>query len=100
MKRILGPQGTIRSHRGKALLALLVGALANGNVTRWPQNQHHQRRSVRASPGCRSTSSAIWAKAPEEVQFLAHGPAYAIAITEQGAALTLGGAPAPRRRRR
>ena len=30
MKRILGPQGTIRSHGGNALLALLVGALANG----------------------------------------------------------------------
>jgi hypothetical protein len=93
MKRILGPQGTFRSHGSKAFLALLMGTLA------------HAAHSPLQAPIAPTTSSGAQAvsvaglplnfernsgQAPDEVQFLAHGPAYAIAITEQGAALSLG----------
>ena len=92
MKRILGPQGTIRSHAGKALLALLVGALANGmssNVLAAadPTPAAAQRASIAGLP---LNFEQNLGQAPQQVQYLAHGPAYTIAITEQGAALTVG----------
>jgi hypothetical protein len=91
MKRILGPQGTIRSHGGKALLALLVGALANGAssnaLAAEPTPSAAQRASIAGLP---LNFERNLGQAPQQVQYLAHGPAYAIAITEQGAALTLG----------
>jgi len=91
MKRILGPQGTFRSHGGKALLALLVGALANvtsGNaLAAEPTPSAAQRASIAALP---LNFERNLGQAPQQVQYLAHGAAYAIAITEQGAALTLG----------
>jgi hypothetical protein len=91
MKRILGPQGTIRSHGGKALLALLLGALANGTsanvLAAEPTSAATQRASIAGLP---LNFERNLGQAPEQVQYLAHGPAYAIAITEQGAALTLG----------
>jgi len=92
MKRILGPQGTIRSHGGKALLALIVGALTNGTsgnaLAAEPTPSTAQRASIAGLP---LNFERNLGQAPEQVQYLAHGPAYAIAITEQGAALTLGG---------
>jgi len=91
MKRILGPQGTIRSHGGKALLALLVAALANGTsgnaLAAEPTASAAQRASIAGLP---LNFERNLGQAPQQVQYLAHGPAYAIAITEQGAALTLG----------
>jgi hypothetical protein len=91
MKRILKPQGTIRSHGGKALLALLVCALANGTsgnaLAAEPTPSAAQRASIAGLP---LNFERNLGQAPEEVQYLAHGPAYAIAITEQGAALSLG----------
>ena len=96
MKRILGPQGTIRSHRGKALLALLVGALMNGTSGSAPAAEATPSAAQRASIAELPLNfERNLGQAPEQVQYLAHGPAYAIAITDQGAALTLGrGAPA------
>src|SRR3984957_11578836 len=92
MKRILGPQGPIRSHCGKALLALLVGAMANGTsgnaLAAEPTPSAAQRASIAALP---LNFEQNRGQAPQQVQYLAHGSAYAIAITEQGAALTLGG---------
>jgi hypothetical protein len=91
MKRILGPQGTIRSHGGKALLALLVGALANvtssNALAAAPTTSAAQRASIAGLP---LNFERNLGQASQQVQYLAHGPAYAIAITEQGAALTLG----------
>jgi hypothetical protein len=91
MKRILGPQGTIRSHGGKALLALMVAALANGMSSNAsavePTPSTAQRASIAGLP---LNFEQNLGQAPQQVQYLAHGPAYAIAITEQGAALTLG----------
>jgi hypothetical protein len=91
MKRILGPQGTIRSHGGRAFLALLVGALANGTgnnaLAAEPTPSTAQRASVAGLP---LNFERNLGQAPQQVQYLAHGPAYSIAITEQGAALTLG----------
>jgi hypothetical protein len=91
MKRILGPQGTIRSHGGKALLALLVGALTHGTssnaLAAEPTPSAAQRASIDGLP---LNFERNLGQAPEQVQYLAHGPAYAIAITEQGAALSLG----------
>jgi hypothetical protein len=90
MKRIVGTQVTIGSH-GKALLALLVCALANGTsgnaLAAEPTPSAAQRASIAALP---LNFERNLGQAPEEVQYLAHGPAYAIAITEQGAALSLG----------
>jgi hypothetical protein len=92
MKRILGPQGTIRSHGGKALLALFVGALANGMssdaLAAEPTSSTAQRTSIAGLP---LNFEQNLGQAPQQVQYLARGPAYTIAITEQGAALTLGG---------
>src|ERR1700733_8514621 len=91
MKRILGPQGTIRSHCGKAVLALLVGALANGTSGNALAAQSTASVAQRASiAGLPLNFERNLGQAPEEVQYLAHGPAYAIAITEQGAVLSLG----------
>jgi hypothetical protein len=92
MKRIMGARGTIRSHGGKAFLALLAGALANAAIsTQTPAAETTpplaQRASIAALPLNFERNSG---QAPGEVQYLAHGPAYAIAITEQGAALSLG----------
>ncbi len=91
MKCILGPQGTIRSHGGKALLALLVCGLANGTggdaLAAEPTPSNSQRASIAGLP---LDFEQNLGQAPQQVQYLAHGPAYAIAITEQGAALTLG----------
>jgi hypothetical protein len=90
MKRILGPQGTIRSHGGKALLALLVCALTNGtssNAAAESPTAAAQRASIAGLP---LNFEQNLGQAPQQVQYLAHGAAYAIAITAQGAALTLG----------
>src|SRR5580693_9991824 len=93
MKRILGPQGTIRSYGSKAFLALMMAALAHA-----AQSAPQAPTAPTASSGAQSASIAGLplnfernsGQAPGEVQFLAHGPAYAIAITGQGAALSLG----------
>jgi hypothetical protein len=91
MKRITGPQGTIRSHGGKALLALFVAALANGTSTHALAAEPTSSAAPHASiAGLPLNFERNLGQAPEQVQYLAHGPAYAIAITEQGAALTLG----------
>ena len=91
MKRIVGPQGTIRSHGGKALLALLVCGLANGKagdaLAAEPTPSNSQRGSITGLP---LNFERNLGQAPQQIQYLAHGPAYAIAITDQGAALTLG----------
>ncbi len=91
MKRILGPQGTIRSHGGKALLALLVCGLANGKagdaLAAEPTPSNSQRGSITGLP---LNFERNLGQAPQQIQYLAHGPAYAIAITDHGAALTLG----------
>ena len=91
MKRILGPQGTIRSHGGKALLALLVGALAigtsNNALAVEPTPSTAQRASIAGLP---LNFERNLGQAPGQIQYLAHGPAYAIALAQQGAALTLG----------
>src|SRR5580693_5159579 len=92
MTRILGSRGSIRAHGGKALLTLLVGALANGAssgnaLAAETTPSMAQRASVAGVP---LNFERNLGQAPEEVQYLAHGPAYAIAITERGAALTLG----------
>ncbi len=93
MKRILGPQGTIRSHGSKACLALFMGALAHAShsapqaPTAPPTSPAAQSVSIAGLPLNFEPNSG---QAPGEVQFLAHGPAYAIAITEEGAALSLG----------
>jgi Bacterial Ig-like domain (group 3)/Beta-propeller repeat len=88
MKRILGPQGTIRSHGGKALLALLVGALANGTSGNALAAESTPSVAQRASiAGLPLNFERNLGQAPTEVQYLAHGPAYAIELTEQGAAL-------------
>jgi hypothetical protein len=91
MKRILAPQGTIRSHCGKALLVLLAGALANGTSGNALAAESTASAAPRASiAGLPLNFERNLGQAPQEVQYLAHGPAYAIAITEQGAALSLG----------
>jgi Bacterial Ig-like domain (group 3)/Beta-propeller repeat len=88
MTRILGPQGTIRAHGGKAVLALLVGALANGasggNALAAPTAASAQRANIAALP---LNFERNLGQAPQEVQYLAHGHAYAIELTEQGAVL-------------
>ena len=93
MTRILGPQGSIRARGGKALLALVVGALANGAssgnaLATETQPSMTQRSSISGVP---LNFERNLGQAPSEVQFLAHGPAYAIELTEQGAALAFGG---------
>jgi hypothetical protein len=91
MKRILAPQGTIRSHCGKALLALLVGALANGTSGNALAAESTASAAPRASiAGLPLNFERNLGQAAAEVQYLAHGPVYAIAITEQGAVLSLG----------
>ena len=93
MKSILGHRGTIRSQGGKALLVLLVGALSNGAFSA------ERLAAVTTPPLAKQASIAglplnferNLGQAPGEVQFLAHGPAYAIELTEQGAALAFGG---------
>ena len=92
MTRILGPQGSIRARGGKALLALLVGALANGAsggnaLAAETQPSMAQRASIAGVP---LNFERNLGQAPDEIQFLAHGPAYAIELTEQGAALAFG----------
>jgi Bacterial Ig-like domain (group 3)/Beta-propeller repeat len=91
MKSILGPKGTIRSHGGRALLALSVCVLANGTsgnvLAAEPTPSSAQRASIAGLP---LNFERNLGQAPEQVQYLAHGSAYAIAITDQGAALTLG----------
>src|SRR5271165_4193797 len=90
MKCILGPQGTIRSHAGKLSLALLVGALANSGNASAAQNlpSPAQRASISGLP---LNFEQNLGQAPDEVQYLAHGPSYAIELTEQGAALAFTG---------
>ena len=92
MKRILGPRGRVRSHAAKGFLTLLIAALANGSMS--PPTMAAETRpalSPRASvTGLPLDFERNLGQAPREVQFLAHGPAYAIAITEEGAALTFG----------
>jgi hypothetical protein len=92
MTRILGPQGSIRARGGKGLLALLVSALAIGVSS-------GNAAATKTSPSMASRASIAGVplnfernlgQAPNEVQFLAHGPAYAIELTEQGAALAFG----------
>ena len=93
MTRILGPQGSIRARGGKALLALLIGALANGAgsgnaLATETQPSMAQRASIAGVP---LNFEKNLGQSPSDVQFLAHGPAYAIELTEQGAALAFGG---------
>jgi Bacterial Ig-like domain (group 3)/Beta-propeller repeat len=91
MKRILAPQGTIRSHCGKALLAVFVGALANGTSSNALAAESTASTAPRAAiAGLPLNFERNLGQAPEGVQYLAHGPAYAIAITEEGAQLSLG----------
>src|ERR1700679_2229774 len=92
MKRIMGPRGNIRSHHGKALLALLVGALASAAISaQTPAAKTTPLLAQRVSfAGLPLNFERNLGQAPGDVQFRAHGPAYAIAITEQGAALSLG----------
>jgi hypothetical protein len=94
MKRIWGPQGTIRSHAGKVSLALLVGALANnGNALAAPNMPSSaQRASISGLP---LNFEQNLGQAPGEVQYLAHGPSYAIDLTAQGAVLAFGGQASP-----
>jgi len=95
MKRILGPRGSIRSPAGNGFLALLIAALATGSVG--PPTMAAEQKpplSPRASiAGLPLNFERNLGQAPREVQFLAHGPAYAIAITEAGAALSFAGDP-------
>jgi hypothetical protein len=93
MNSILGHQGTIRSHGGKTLLVLLVGALSNGPFSA-------QTRAAVTTPSLAKQASIAGlplnfernlGQAPEEVQFLAHGPRYSIELTEQGAVLAFAG---------
>src|SRR5580693_1210890 len=89
MTRILGSRGSIRAHGGKALLTLLVGALANGAssgnaLAAETTPSMAQRASLAGLP---LNFERNLGQAPEEVQYLAHGPSYAIELTEQGAAL-------------
>jgi Bacterial Ig-like domain (group 3)/Beta-propeller repeat len=93
MNSILGHQGTIRSHDGKALLVLLVGVLSNGAFST-------QTLAAVTTPSLAKPASIAGlplnfernlGQAPGEVQFLAHGPRYSIELTEQGAVLAFGG---------
>ena len=93
MTRILGPQGSIRARGGKALLALLVGALVNGAssgnaLATETQPSTAQRASIAGVP---LNFERNLGQAQDQVQFLAHGQAYAIELTKQGAALAFGG---------
>jgi hypothetical protein len=88
MKRIWGPQGTIRSHDGRAFLALLVGVLANGGNALGAQTQPSPAASITGLP---LNFERNLGQAPDEVQYLAHGSSYAIELTEQGAALAFAG---------
>ncbi len=92
MNRILRPQGKIRSQGGKAILALVAGALAYGamgshTLAAAPAPSANQRASIAGLP---LNFEPNFGQAPNEVQFLAHGPGYAIALTEQGATLAFG----------
>ncbi len=94
MKRILRPQGPIRSHGRKASLALLVGALASGGTA--------FAAPVLPPAAPRASISGVplnfeqnLGQAPNEVQYLAHGSAYSIELTEQGAALQFAGSASP-----
>ena len=89
MTRILGSRGSIRAHGGKALLTLLVGALANGAssgnaLAAETTPSMAQRASLAGLP---LNFERNLGQASKEVQYLAHGPSYAIELTEQGAAL-------------
>jgi hypothetical protein len=93
---------TFRSNGRTAYLALLAGAFASGvygdqataaeartvGIAKTPQTVHRQSIS-----GLPLNFERNQGQAPGEVQFLAHGPTYAIDITEQGVALTLGRGP-------
>lgn len=90
MKRIFGVQGTIRWH-GKAFLLLLLGALANAALGGTLAVEKPPTRSQRVSiTGLPLNFEQNLGQAQGEVQYLAHGPAYAIELTEQGAALRFG----------
>ncbi len=93
MNSILGHQGANRSHGGKVLLVLLVGALSNGGFS---------ARTLAAvtTPSLAKPASIAGlplsfernlGQAPDDVQFLAHGPRYSIELTEQGAVLAFAG---------
>jgi Bacterial Ig-like domain (group 3)/Beta-propeller repeat len=93
MNSILGHQATIRSHDGKALLVLLAGALGNGAFSA-------QTLAAVTTPSLAKPASIAGlplnfernlGQAPDEVQFLAHGPRYSIELTEQGAVLAFAG---------
>ncbi len=92
MTRILGPQSSIRAHGGKALLALLIGSLANGAgssaLAAETKLSSAQRPSLAGRP---LNFESNLGQAPTGVQFIAHGPAYAIELTEREAALSFGG---------
>ena len=93
MNSILGHQGTIRSHGGKALLVLLVGALGNGAFG--AQTPAATATASSAKPaniaGLPLNFERNLGQAPDDVQFLAHGPRYSIGLTEQGAVLAFAG---------
>jgi hypothetical protein len=88
---------SFRSHRRTAYLALLAGALVGGaHSERALTAEHSVARAAAGRVTERPRLSGLplnfernQGQAPGEVQFLAHGPGYAIALTEQGATLTL-----------
>ncbi len=90
MKRSIGPWGSIRGYGVRAVLALLIGVLANGMSNRsfaavgaparQPANITTRPLSFERNVGQVETA----------VQYLAHGPAYAIELGEEGAALRFG----------
>jgi len=90
MKRILGEQGTIRSQGGKLFLAWLVGALAASGhaVAAGSPSPAVPRVSISGMP---LNFERNLGQAPDEVQYLAHGPSYAIELSAQGAALGFAG---------
>ncbi len=93
MKRILGSWGGGRSLVGRGYLALLVGALTGGTfgaqaLAAGIPTQMALRASLVARP---LNFEPNVGQAPQKVQYLAHGPSYAIELTRQGAVLALSG---------
>jgi hypothetical protein len=90
---------SFRSHGRTAYVALLAGALASGAYGDNAMTaEAHTASATKSSPMLQPQSitglplnfERNLGQAPSAVQFLAHGPGYAIGITEEGAALSLG----------